>query len=168
MAASATFALKSGEWFRRVRFVIFAPDSHAQPCALSGRDSTHRTDRNSGATSHNSFAATENGRARRRTAGTARSAINNPMNRAKEVQTPSRPPERARNTGGMPRPSATRETALPGQLSRSIRKRSRNLIALEGYELLCDRLAPRSRSKEKASCSGRVTLKNATATVRYY
>src|SRR6267154_4439958 len=51
MAASATFALKSGEWFRRVRFVIFAPDSHAQPCALSGRDSTHRTDRNSGATS---------------------------------------------------------------------------------------------------------------------
>jgi len=52
MAASATFALKSGEWFRRVRFVIFAPDSHAQPCALSGRDSTHRTDRNCGATSH--------------------------------------------------------------------------------------------------------------------
>src|SRR5712671_5690170 len=52
MAASATFALKSGEWFRRVRFVIFAPDSHAQPCALSGRDSTHRTDRNYGATSH--------------------------------------------------------------------------------------------------------------------
>src|SRR6266481_10026785 len=53
MAASATFALKSGEWFRRVRFVIFAPDSHAQPCALSGRDSTHRTDRNCGATSGN-------------------------------------------------------------------------------------------------------------------
>src|SRR5258708_6860391 len=53
MAASATFALKSGEWFRRVRFVIFAPDSHAQPCALSGRDSTHRTDRNCGATSSN-------------------------------------------------------------------------------------------------------------------
>src|SRR5882757_9440934 len=51
MAASATFALKSGEWFRRVRFVIFAPDSHAKPCALSGRDSTHRTDRNCGATS---------------------------------------------------------------------------------------------------------------------
>src|SRR5258708_611254 len=51
MAASATFDLKSGEWFRRVRFVIFAPDSHAQPCALSGRDSTHRTDRNCGATS---------------------------------------------------------------------------------------------------------------------
>src|SRR5260370_39696182 len=51
MAASATFALKSGKWFRRVRFVIFAPDSHAQPCALSGRDSTHRTDRNCGATS---------------------------------------------------------------------------------------------------------------------
>src|SRR5258707_15796488 len=52
MAASATFALKSGEWFRRVRFVIFAPDSHAQPCALSGRDSTHRTDRNCEATSN--------------------------------------------------------------------------------------------------------------------
>src|SRR6266436_4330027 len=51
MAASATFALKSGEWFRRVRFVIFAPDSHAQPCALSGRNSTYRTDRNCGATS---------------------------------------------------------------------------------------------------------------------
>src|SRR5215813_5482977 len=32
MAARATFALKSGEWFRHVRFVIFAPDSHAQPC----------------------------------------------------------------------------------------------------------------------------------------
>src|SRR5215471_15686728 len=48
MAARATFALKSGEWFRRVRFVIFAPDSHAQPCALSGRNSTYRTDRNCG------------------------------------------------------------------------------------------------------------------------
>src|SRR5215470_13962288 len=51
MAARATFALKSGEWFRRVRFVIFAPDSHAQPCALSGRNSTYRTDRNCGASS---------------------------------------------------------------------------------------------------------------------
>ena len=44
-------AWKSGEWFRRVRFVILAPDSHAQPCALSGRDSTHRTVRNCGAVS---------------------------------------------------------------------------------------------------------------------
>jgi hypothetical protein len=32
--------LKAGEWFRRVRFVIASPDSHAQPCALSGRNST--------------------------------------------------------------------------------------------------------------------------------
>jgi hypothetical protein len=40
MAANATFALKAGEWFRRVRFVIVSPDSRVQPCALSGRDST--------------------------------------------------------------------------------------------------------------------------------
>ena len=52
IAARATLALKSGEWFRRVRFVILAPDSHAQPCALSGRDSTHRTVRNCGAVSN--------------------------------------------------------------------------------------------------------------------
>ena len=29
MAARATFALKAGEWFRRARFFIFAPDSQA-------------------------------------------------------------------------------------------------------------------------------------------
>ena len=29
MAASATFALKAGVWFRRVRLLIIAPDSRA-------------------------------------------------------------------------------------------------------------------------------------------
>src|SRR5215471_15176860 len=59
MAARATFALKSGEWFRRVRFVIFAPDSHAQPCALSGRNSTYRPDRNCGTISLRAGASLE-------------------------------------------------------------------------------------------------------------
>jgi DNA (cytosine-5)-methyltransferase 1 len=31
MAANATLALKAGEWFRRVRFVIVSPDSRVQP-----------------------------------------------------------------------------------------------------------------------------------------
>src|SRR2546427_2389150 len=35
------------------------------------------------------------------------------------------------------------------------------------YGLLGDRIEPRSRSKENASCSGRVTLKTPTATARY-
>jgi hypothetical protein len=34
--------LKAGEWFRRGLLLIVAPDSLAQPCPLSGRDSTHR------------------------------------------------------------------------------------------------------------------------------
>src|SRR5712691_3424887 len=42
IAANATFALKAGEWFRRGLLLIVAPDSLAQPCPLSGRDSTHQ------------------------------------------------------------------------------------------------------------------------------
>src|SRR5271156_1185222 len=43
MAANATFALKPGVWFLRVRFVIFAPDSRREPSPPSGRKSTHPT-----------------------------------------------------------------------------------------------------------------------------
>src|SRR5438093_6335266 len=42
MAASATFALKAGVWFRRGRLVIVSPDSRATACPLSGRNSTYR------------------------------------------------------------------------------------------------------------------------------
>ena len=41
MAASATFALKAGEWFRRGRLFMLSPDSRAA-CPLSGRNSTYR------------------------------------------------------------------------------------------------------------------------------
>src|SRR6202451_1224788 len=43
MAANATFALKPGVWFLRVRFVIFAPDSRREPSPPSGRKSTRPT-----------------------------------------------------------------------------------------------------------------------------
>ena len=42
MAASATFALKAGEWFRRGRLLIVSPDSLGTACPLSGRNSTYR------------------------------------------------------------------------------------------------------------------------------
>src|SRR6202035_4401508 len=42
MAASATFALKAGEWFRRGRLLIVSPDSRGTACPLSGRNSTYR------------------------------------------------------------------------------------------------------------------------------
>src|SRR6476620_5280705 len=41
MAASATFALKAGEWFRRGRLLIVSPDSLGTACPLSGRNSTY-------------------------------------------------------------------------------------------------------------------------------
>jgi hypothetical protein len=41
MAASATFALKAGEWFRRGRLLIVSPDSLGKACPLSGRNSTY-------------------------------------------------------------------------------------------------------------------------------
>src|ERR1700683_609168 len=43
MAANATFALKPGVWFLRVRFVISAPDSRREPSPPSGRKSTQPT-----------------------------------------------------------------------------------------------------------------------------
>src|SRR3984957_9619297 len=43
MAANATFALKPGVLFLRVRFVIFAPDSRREPSPPSGRKSTQPT-----------------------------------------------------------------------------------------------------------------------------
>src|SRR5277367_6063590 len=43
MAANATFALKPGVWFLRVRFVIFAPDSRREPSPPSRRKSTQPT-----------------------------------------------------------------------------------------------------------------------------
>jgi hypothetical protein len=42
MAASATFALKAGVWFRRGRLFIVSPDSRGTACPLSGRNSTYR------------------------------------------------------------------------------------------------------------------------------
>src|SRR6202140_4027713 len=42
MAASATFALKAGVWFRRGRLVMVSPDSQGTACPLSGRNSTYR------------------------------------------------------------------------------------------------------------------------------
>src|SRR3979490_400563 len=42
MAASATFALKAGVWFRRARLFIVSPDSPGTACPLSGRNSTYR------------------------------------------------------------------------------------------------------------------------------
>jgi hypothetical protein len=50
IAAKATFALKAGECFRRGLLFMDAPDSRAQACPLSGRDSTYRTVRKCGAT----------------------------------------------------------------------------------------------------------------------
>src|SRR5271168_4032292 len=44
MAASATFALKAGVWFRRGRLLIASPDSLGTACPLSGRNSTYRAD----------------------------------------------------------------------------------------------------------------------------
>jgi hypothetical protein len=41
-AASATFALKAGVWFRRGRLFIVSPDSRGTACPLSGRNSTYR------------------------------------------------------------------------------------------------------------------------------
>jgi hypothetical protein len=41
IAANANFALKAGVWFRRVRFVILAPDARLFS-PLSGRKSTYR------------------------------------------------------------------------------------------------------------------------------
>jgi hypothetical protein len=50
MAAKATFALNSGAWFRRVRFVMLSPDSR-QSWPLSGRKSTYRSVQNPQASS---------------------------------------------------------------------------------------------------------------------
>src|SRR5258706_12139052 len=58
MAAIATFALKPGVWFRRVRLVIVSPDSQRTACLLSGRNSTYRPVQISG-TSSESFVPTK-------------------------------------------------------------------------------------------------------------
>src|SRR5450759_857039 len=42
MAASATFALKAGVWFRRGRLLMVSPGSRRTACPLSGRNSTYR------------------------------------------------------------------------------------------------------------------------------
>src|SRR2546430_9561301 len=49
MAASVTFALKAGVWFRRGRRCMVSPDSQAIACPLSGRNSTYRPVQISGA-----------------------------------------------------------------------------------------------------------------------
>src|SRR5271168_4128530 len=55
MAANATFALKAGVWFRRVRLLIVSPDSTGTACPLSGRNSTYRPVQISGAGSVHRF-----------------------------------------------------------------------------------------------------------------
>src|SRR3982074_3369244 len=52
MAASATFALKAGVWFRRGRRFIVSPDSLGTACPQSGRNSTYRPVQISGASSN--------------------------------------------------------------------------------------------------------------------
>jgi hypothetical protein len=42
MAANATFALKPGVWFLRVRFVIFAPDSRREPSPRQAENPLNR------------------------------------------------------------------------------------------------------------------------------
>src|SRR5271168_1456911 len=54
MAANATFALKAGVWFRRVRLLIISPDSTGTACPQSGRNSTYRPVQISGAGSRRS------------------------------------------------------------------------------------------------------------------
>src|SRR5208282_1526023 len=49
IAASATFAVKAGVWFRRGRLFMVSPDSQAIACPLSGRNSTYRPVQISGA-----------------------------------------------------------------------------------------------------------------------
>src|SRR5438445_12649024 len=51
MAASATFALKAGVWFRRGRRCMVSPDLQATACPPSGRNSTYRPVQISGASS---------------------------------------------------------------------------------------------------------------------
>src|SRR5665811_2355211 len=51
MAASATFALKAGVWFRRGRLLMVSPDSRATACPPSGRNSTYRPVQISGTSS---------------------------------------------------------------------------------------------------------------------
>src|SRR5271166_177659 len=52
MAASATFALKVGVWFRRGRLFMVSPDSLGTACPLSGRNSTYRPVQISETSSH--------------------------------------------------------------------------------------------------------------------
>src|SRR5680860_861827 len=52
MAASATFALKPGVWFRRGRLLMVSPDKMGTACPLSGRNSTYRPVQISGTGSH--------------------------------------------------------------------------------------------------------------------
>src|ERR1700730_10585714 len=55
MAASATFALKAGVWFRRGRLLMVSPDSAGTACPLSGRNSTYRPVQISRTSSHATF-----------------------------------------------------------------------------------------------------------------
>src|SRR5882757_8016413 len=61
MAASATFALKPGVWFRRARLDMVSPDSQATACLPSGRNSTYRPVQISGTGSFRTPATTARG-----------------------------------------------------------------------------------------------------------
>src|ERR1700730_220951 len=58
MAASATFALKAGVWFRRGRLLMVSPDSAGTACPLSGRNSTYRPVQISPTSSHRTLRRT--------------------------------------------------------------------------------------------------------------
>src|SRR5689334_16768317 len=60
IAASATLALNAGEWFRRGRLFIVAPDSPTLACPLSGRNSPYRPVKNFGAGSEIGGASEDN------------------------------------------------------------------------------------------------------------
>ena len=55
MAASATFALKAGVWFRRGRLLMVSPDSAGTACPLSDRNSTYHPVQISRASSNDDF-----------------------------------------------------------------------------------------------------------------
>src|SRR5665811_2627909 len=61
MAASATFALKAGVWFRRGRLLMVSPGSRGTACPLSGRNSTYRPVQISGTGSDGRIPSIEDG-----------------------------------------------------------------------------------------------------------
>jgi hypothetical protein len=72
MAASATFALKAGVWFRRSRLLMVSPDSRSTACPPSGTNSTYRPVQISGTGSAQALQKAASTRAKRAEAERAR------------------------------------------------------------------------------------------------